>query len=63
MPPITTDLPPADELIELRAMIARLKRREAHLALMVEIGEPTVIVPRPGWPIARTYSSAEITSH
>ena len=46
-------LTPTDELIELRAMIARLKRREAHLALMVEIGEPAVIVPRPGWPIAR----------
>jgi hypothetical protein len=46
-------LTPADELIELRAMIARLKRREAHLALMVEIGKPAVIVPRPGWPIAR----------
>jgi hypothetical protein len=63
MPTIPANLLPADELIELRAMIARLKRREAHLALMVEIGKPAVIVPRPGWPIARTYSSAEITSH
>jgi hypothetical protein len=46
-------LSPADELMELRATIARLKRREAHLALMVEVGETAVIVPRPGWPITR----------
>ncbi|MFM2389339.1 MAG: hypothetical protein RLZZ437_894 [Pseudomonadota bacterium] len=64
MPPIATDLSTTDELIEVRAMIARLKRREAQLALMVELGEPApVFVPRPGWPIARAYVSADLASH
>jgi hypothetical protein len=60
MPPIATDLSATDELIEVRAMIARLKRREAQLALMVELGEPApVFVPRPGWPIARQGIAAQ----
>ncbi len=42
----------ADELAEIRAEIARLKRRESALA-SIEDHFPVVPVFRPGWPIHR----------
>lgn len=47
----------ADELAEIRAEIARLKRRESALA-SIEHDFPKVPVFRRGWPIQRSAPSA-----
>ncbi|NJM84302.1 MAG: hypothetical protein HC844_19295 [Tabrizicola sp.] len=46
-------LNPVDELVEIRAQIARLKRRETML--LAQIAEDDTGAPRarPGWPIQR----------
>jgi hypothetical protein len=45
-------LPLAEELADIRAEIARLRRRERALA-SIEHSFPVVPVFRPGWPIQR----------
>ncbi len=44
------DLSPIDELLELRAEIARLQRREATLTALVQDGTAAPRL-RAGWPI------------
>lgn len=48
-------LSPADELCEIRAALARLQAREASLcaALQHAAQNPSLPIPRPGWPIRR----------
>lgn len=53
---ITPKLALADELAEIRAEIARLKRRESALA-SIEHNFPQVPVFRRGWPIQRATQS------
>ncbi|MFP5478677.1 MAG: hypothetical protein ACLGIE_03150 [Alphaproteobacteria bacterium] len=48
----------AEELAQIRAEIARLKRRESALA-SIEHQFPVVPVFRPGWPINRARPKAE----
>lgn len=51
-----TRLALADELVELRAEIARLKRREATLVSMAH-DFPVIPVFRRGWPMRRAGQS------
>ena len=53
---ITSKLALADELAEIRAEIARLKRRESALA-SIEHNFPQVPVFRRGWPMQRSGES------
>lgn len=43
----------AEELAEVRQTLARLKRRERQLELLLEQTEPQANTLRPGWPIQR----------
>ena len=43
----------ADELSEVRLTLARLKRRERELELLLVQDEPLGAPQRPGWPIQR----------
>lgn len=45
-------LSPADELAEIRAKIARLRKREAILNGLID-AQPMLPIQRPGWPIRR----------
>jgi hypothetical protein len=54
---IASRLTLVDELIEIRAEIARLKRREAVLKSMAE-DLPAIPVFRRGWPMTRTAAAA-----
>jgi hypothetical protein len=52
----------ADELVEIRAEIARLKRREASLQALADT-LPPIPVFRRGWPVLRkSTSSASVTA-
>jgi hypothetical protein len=53
---IMTRLALADELVELRAEIARLKRREATL-VSISHDFPVIPVFRRGWPMRRGSAS------
>ena len=47
-------LPPADELVDIRAQIARLRAREVELnALVLAAPAAPLRRGRPGWPIRR----------
>lgn len=47
-------LPPADELVDIRAQIARLRAREVELnALVLSAPAAPLRRARPGWPIRR----------
>jgi hypothetical protein len=43
----------AEELAEVRLTLARLKRRERQLELLLAQAEPQASNLRPGWPIQR----------
>jgi hypothetical protein len=45
-------LSPTDELADIRAEIARLRKREAVLFALID-AQPTPPAHRPGWPIRR----------
>jgi hypothetical protein len=51
----------ADELVEIRAEIERLKRREASLQRLAD-DLPVIPVFRRGWPILRKPASASVTA-
>jgi hypothetical protein len=51
----------ADELVEIRAEIARLKRREASLQALAD-DLPPIPVFRRGWPIIRKSNSTSVTA-
>lgn len=51
----------AEELDDIRAEIARLKRREATLQRMAE-ELPPIPVFRRGWPIIRKTASSSVTA-
>lgn len=51
----------AEELAEVRLTLARLKRRERQLELLVDQGEAHMTAPRPGWPIQRANLAARHT--
>jgi hypothetical protein len=51
----------ADELVEIRAEIARLKRREASLQALAD-DMPVIPVFRRGWPILRKTAAASVTA-
>jgi hypothetical protein len=51
----------ADELVEIRAEIARLKRREASLQALAD-DLPPIPVFRRGWPILRKPAAASVTA-
>ena len=50
----------ADELVEIRAEIARLKRREASLQALAD-DLPPIPVFRRGWPIIRKPNASSVT--
>ena len=49
----------ADELVEIRAEIARLKRREASLQALAD-DLPVIPVFRRGWPILRKPAATSV---
>lgn len=51
----------ADELVEIRAEIDRLKRREASLQALAD-DLPPIPVFRRGWPILRKPAAASLTA-
>jgi hypothetical protein len=51
----------ADELVEIRAEIARLKRREASLQALAD-DLPPIPVFRRGWPILRKSNPTSVTA-
>ncbi|MCU0902918.1 MAG: hypothetical protein MUE83_03470 [Tabrizicola sp.] len=51
----------ADELVEIRAEIARLKRREASLQALAD-DLPAIPVFRRGWPILRKPAATSVTA-
>ncbi len=51
----------ADELVEIRAEIERLKRREASLQRLAE-DMPQIPVFRRGWPILRKTANTSVTA-
>ncbi len=51
----------ADELVEIRAEITRLKRREASLQALSD-DLPVIPVFRRGWPILRKPAVASVTA-
>jgi hypothetical protein len=51
----------AEELVEIRAEIARLKRREASLQALAD-DLPPIPVFRRGWPILRKPAAASVTA-
>ncbi len=51
----------ADELVEIRAEIARLKRREASLQALAD-DLPPIPVFRRGWPILRKSNATSVTA-
>jgi hypothetical protein len=51
----------ADELVEIRAEIDRLKRREASLQRLAD-DMPVIPVFRRGWPILRKPAPASVTA-
>jgi hypothetical protein len=51
----------ADELVEIRAEIARLKRREASLQALAD-DLPPIPVFRRGWPILRKASATTVSA-
>lgn len=51
----------SDELAEIRAEIARLRRREVRLQALAD-NMPAVSVFRPGWPINRTSTTVPVNA-
>ena len=51
----------ADELVEIRAEIARLKRREASLQALAD-DLPVIPVFRRGWPILRKPAATSVNA-
>ncbi|WP_137112053.1 hypothetical protein [Rhodobacter sp. SY28-1] len=51
----------ADELVEIRAEIARLKRREASLQALAD-DLPPIPVFRRGWPILRKTGASAVNA-
>jgi hypothetical protein len=51
----------ADELVEIRAEIARLKRREISLQALAD-DRPQIPVFRRGWPILRKQTPTSVTA-
>lgn len=57
-------IPPADELAEIRSQIARLRAREAELSTILLAVPPLPLHrARPGWPIQRQGTQAAGTRH
>ena len=52
----------ADELVEIRAEIMRLKRREASLQALADDLPPIPVFRRGGWPILRKATPASVTA-
>jgi hypothetical protein len=50
---------PADELAEVRAELARLRKREAMLSALID-ATPALPAQRPGWPIRRDLQQAPL---
>jgi hypothetical protein len=52
----------ADELVEIRAEISRLQRREASLQRLADDLPPIPVFRRGGWPILRAATSSTVSA-